>query len=130
MYLYAEPYVSYFNSSSWRIMSYFKINPMKQQCCCSTARFAVTGSFSFTALLLETGISKDSMHLHPVPLRLSARTACGGVPFRHPQCFIWELLSSHYRCKCCLRERGATQGGLVLPVRGSLFPGGCACSVQ
>lgn len=86
MYLYAEQYVSYFNSSSWSVMSYFKINPMKQQCCCSTARFAVTGSFSLTALLLETGISRQHASL-PSPTPSMCQNSLWGSSFQTSSVF-------------------------------------------
>lgn len=71
MYLTAEPYVPCFYSRSWIVMSYFKINPVTQQCCCSAARLLWLAAFPSLLSLLQTGISKDSMHLHPVPLYLS-----------------------------------------------------------
>ncbi len=132
MCLFKEPRVSCLNSS-WNVMSHFRINPVAQRGLLWLAAFSSLPAFFF----LEAGISKDGMHLHPVPLCLSIcqSSLWGSSIHRQPQCFIWALLSSHYRCKCCpgdalpQRERGATQRGWALPARGSLFPGDCACSV-
>lgn len=91
----------------------------------STASLAMTGSFFPSPLsFLETGIGKDSMHLHRVPLCLSARAACGGVPFTDSHsvssglCYRVITDANAARETCCQRERGATQRGVALPVRG------------
>lgn len=68
--------------------------------------------------LLETGTGRDGVHLHPVPLCLSARAACGGVPFTDSLgvssglCY-WVITDANAAWATRrLRERGATQRGL------------------
>lgn len=79
--------------------------------------------------LLEAGISGDT-HLQPAALSICQSSLWGSFIHKQPPYFIWAPLSGYYRCKFCLWERCSSQEDLVLPARGSLFPGGCACSAQ
>lgn len=77
------------------------------------------------------------MYLGPVPLCLSARAACGGVPFTGSRgvssgpCYqvITDANAAWETCRP-RGKRGAARRGLAVPAEGSLFPGSCACSVQ
>lgn len=120
-----------FSSSWWIIMAHLLISPLIQHCCCLLARLAMPSPSLCS--LLEAGISKDGVHLHP--LCLSARAAYGGVSFTDSRgvssglCYRVITDANASWETCCLRERGAARRGLPLPGRGSLFPGGCAFPV-
>lgn len=86
-------------------MSHFKINPITQQHCCSTARIPVTGSLSLTAFFLGNwNQSRQHVSWPSLALSICQSSLWGSSIHRQPQCFIWAQLSSHYRCKCCLRD--------------------------
>lgn len=108
------------------VMSHFKINSsaVAQQGFLWLAACPSLPSF------LETGISKDSMYLGPVPRCLSARAACGGVPFTGSHSvssgLCYQVISdanAAWETRCREKEVRCQHGG-------HCFQGGCAWSAR
>lgn len=112
-------------------MSHFKINPVTQRRCCSTARLAMTGSFSLAAFLswkLES-VKTACISFAQSPLCLSARAACGGVPFTDSHSVssglryrvITDANAAWEKKRCDPERTGAASERVIVPRRLCLF---------
>lgn len=96
----------------------------------------MTGSFSLAAFLSENLESVKTVciftqsHSVYLPEQLVGEFHSQTASVFHLGSAIKSLQMQMLPERHAACERGATQRGLTLPARGSLFPGGCACSVQ